>query len=511
MAVAKQGVVRRAAALTGLVLAVAACGTTVPVTSQRAVSSGDGSSATTPEGLAPGTTNPGVDQPQSSQLPRGSTTGGPVAGGPGNVSGTTGSSAPTGVVPQRVVQGVTSTTIKVGYIYIADAGEVEAARGYRPNNANPTTIVPALVKHVNAHGGIAGRRLVAVAHPFRITEGTYAQQDQEACAHLAQDEKVYAVLQENSMSPTLLACLKKYGTLGITAPVMISNGAKAFTDHPLYVESTAPNIDRLAVLLADGLAGLGYFASIDGRPVKVGALVADTPDFNAAFKLLDTRLARHRQRVSEKCLIRPSESLGDTSRVVSELSSCILRLQAAAVTHVIFFIPDSGGSLFFMRQARSQGASFRYGMSSNDTPNALIGEPGLDPSQLRGALFVGTQPLTDVAKDAKQPFAPGYNRCRAALTAAGLWDPENRVRPSILCDYLFFLQTVLGTAPLEIGPPTFMQRLAQLGSRFTSATTFSTSFPAGRRFGAQQWRGGAFEEACECFHYTTGLRTIPDP
>jgi hypothetical protein len=507
MAGATSRVLRQTTLLTGLAL-VAACGTTVQGASTSALPSGEGPSVTTPA-------------TPSAQLPRQGTgphrAAAPVAGssvpaGSQPIEGSTdaGDSLPLEPVTGPI-QGVTATTIKVGYIYIADAGEVEAARGYKANNANPTTIVPTLVKYVNAHGGIAGRKLIAVAHAFKITEGTYAQQDQEACSHLTEDEHVYAVLQENSMSPTLLACLKKHGTLAITAPVMISNSSRAFTDNPLYVEATSPNLDRMAALLAEGLSAQRYFTALDARPVKVGALIADTPDFARAATVLDRHLAAHGQRISDRCLIRPSESLGDTSRVVSELSSCILRLQAASVTHVLFFIPDSGGTLFFMRQARSQGASFRYGMSSNDTPQALVGQAGIDPSQLRGAVFVGTQPLTDVAKDAKQPFGPGYNRCRSALTAAGIWDPNNRVRPSILCDYVFFFQTVLGSAPLEIGHTTFMARLERLGSAFGSATTFTTRFVPGRRYGAQQWRGGAFEDACQCFHYTTGLQEIPDP
>jgi ABC-type branched-subunit amino acid transport system substrate-binding protein len=85
-------------------------------------------------------------------------------------------------------RGVTATSIKIGIVTI----DFTCIRQYTNfNQGDEPAIAQALIDHLNAHGGILGRKVIAVYKSICPIGNT---QSLEVCTSLTEDEKVFAVL-----------------------------------------------------------------------------------------------------------------------------------------------------------------------------------------------------------------------------------------------------------------------------------------------------------------------------
>jgi ABC-type branched-subunit amino acid transport system substrate-binding protein len=93
-----------------------------------------------------------------------------------------------GVASSKSVQGVTPTTIKVGITY-PDVAAVKSIVNIDPGNYPEA--YQALIRQINAHGGINGRKIVPVLAAIDPLGTAPAA---TACTELTQDDKVFAVM-----------------------------------------------------------------------------------------------------------------------------------------------------------------------------------------------------------------------------------------------------------------------------------------------------------------------------
>lgn len=408
--------------------------------------------------------------------------------------------------------GVTDTTVNLGFQYAVNASGRAAALGVQSTPTSSQLILKALTAEINSSGGLAGRKLVLVPHPFdEQSAEPYDQQMQKACTAWTEDNKVYAAVQAGAMMPNLIACLKSKGVLAVTAPATSNLGTASFQRYSNYNEVTGANLDRLATLLAVGHHQNGYYKALGAMPVKVGLIRADDPDFGRASQVYRRAMASVGLKVDDEVAIRASQSASDAGRVLSEIQAAILRFRSNQITHLVFLLPDAGGSLFIIRAAQDQGASFRLGLSSNDLPQFLSTQPDISPETLRGAMVTGWIPQTDVVLDGQFPRTPGRARCEAVYRKHGVTFADQFAFAAGLsyCDSLLYLQAVLGTQKIPLTPTTFAERSTALRSGFPAAFTFEAALQPSRRWGAQLWRGAAYEVECDCFHYTSQARAFP--
>jgi branched-chain amino acid transport system substrate-binding protein len=121
--------------------------------------------------------------------------------------------------------GVTATTIRVGIPYV-DLASLTAV-GVDINWGSVPDAYNAIIKNLNAHGGINGRRIVPDIVPVNPTGNTAAT---TVCTKLTEDDNVFAVV-----GPLQATCYLQHGTpviASLYAPGSTTGAAQDFTLAP---------------------------------------------------------------------------------------------------------------------------------------------------------------------------------------------------------------------------------------------------------------------------------------
>ena len=451
----------------------------------------------------PGTgANPTPDRTAASNPAAGSRPGGTP--GPAE-SGVPGAPAPIGPPTGK---GFTAETISIG-MELLDETSNQGARliGASNTDTGPTRkYATAVVDHLNASGGIAGRKIAPVFHTTNVLSGSWDSHAQAACSDFAEDHKVFAaVAAMYQLSEVLARCLAQH-----TTPVVL-NG-RAVRDEPMLAEladflymPSRMSATRFAGLTIDGLAELGFFEP----GAKVGILRFDQPvQARVTSGIIRPRLAQRKVNVVAEEAVSYPDSINGFGATSAQLSSAVLRLRAAGVTHLVP-LDDHGIMCFlFMPQAESQGFRPRYGLSTNNQPFVI--EDNSPPEQFKGAVGVGWVPADDVAFERNPGGNPSEDLCRRVFQKAGAEFPSRDAWSHALnyCDSMLFLKTALDRAPtLSVaGLRAAVANLADGG--FASALTFRTAFSRDRHDGATAYRAFRFADDCHCVRYEGPVRRL---
>jgi len=493
--------VRPALTAAAVLATLTACGSTVQQRSLVGPQPGGSELGGTTGAVSPGGSDTSV------------TPGGPA--GTGSLSGPAGTGGTTGLSPSPLpstqplggggqgglvgtAPGVTATTIKIG-VYTANGfGSFASQFGASIATGNNTAQAQAVIDYLNAHGGLAGRKIVPVFHDFDITaaQTNIATEYQAACAGWTEDERVYAVVSPvGTADSTLYECLSKAGVPTISAGD--SKDVSFFQKYgDWFYEPTDMNLRRILVNMADGLATAGFF----GANAKVGVVFPDVPDDTAAVNQgLKPALARRGLKL-DATFASPTDASAQPA-----YKNAVLRFQAAGITHVLF---TSASSPFqFMADASSQQYYPKYGLGSKNSPSTL--QSISSPAAQSGAMGIGWQPMNDV--DAAHD--PGTISSRQALCLKLMKDSgqDTSARATAVfglwyCDNLFFLQDALRRAPsLTLAG---LRQGAESLTSWESATTFRSRFAPNRLHdGASAYRVFAFKDDCSCYQYVSPLRT----
>jgi hypothetical protein len=411
----------------------------------------------------------------------------------------------------RQGRGVTSTTIKIGFNYSADlaAGFALVGFGGSAEGTNERSIIEALVKYFNAHGGIAGRKIVPVFFEYDAVGGdTWDSLAQQACEKFVRDEKVFAVVSGHvGQTDSLLACLAKGHTPLVQQNQWPYDGKYHAEFSPYLYQPSRMRPERWVPQYIGGLKDAGYFSA----GYKLGLLRFDAPVFGRIKKLMDTDFGKRGVKLSEEAVIHTPQSVGEFGQMNAQLQNAVLQFQSAGVTHVIF---DEYGAIipfFFTTIAEDQGFRPRYGFTSVNLPGTIEQQAG--PSQLRNALGVSWLPSQDV-HTAKQDLRTGkggaYQQCLKVVSDNGYPNPS-RLYSGTHCDNLFFLSAALAKTN-NITPEGLKAGAEGLGLSYDSPYTWSTMFRTGRTDGANRWRLLKYDPnpcpgADGCFYYSGPLRT----
>ena len=483
-----------------VVVLVAGCGSTVPPSSRQAIATrGSVPSLETGTDQGQATSSEGADTGAvSTPSSGGRTTGSVAAPVPGAKSAAPSSPA---------AHGVSEGSINVG-ILVEDFDKSAATFAVKDSGqGDQQAQAQAVINYINAHGGAGGRTLVPVFHHNDPASGTFAQQNQAACAAFTEDHKVLAVTPQNFEMDSLIACLAKKGVPLVATDHVFGAWSDQvqldqYADY-LYLPSTM-NFTRSGAVI-DGLFGAGFF----GNKPKIGLLYLDSPSIvRAVDKAVKPALAAHGLQLTDAVAISAPASETDVSNDAAQASSAVLRFRSENIDHVLFLEGAGEIPFLFMPQADAQGYRPRYGLSSYDEPEWLTVNAPL--SQLAGALGVGWIPSLDVA-DTQDPGNPAAALCLQIMKAAGQNVTQDRSHEHSafgFCSSLFFLQAAFTGAP-SLDPKGLRTRIESLGSTFASALTFSTSFRPGRHDGAATAATLAFDGGCSCFKYTSAPRSIP--
>ncbi len=511
------GTRRRTVGLAITLLLVAGCSTTLD---NPRLDAGENPAADAAPGDPSGSTSGGSSVTTSIGA---SASGGPVAGqvtsgspagvttrGPGSIRGgstTAATAGPSSRAPGgttggsldrtiRTSQGVTATTIKIGFM-TTDAAGLQSVQGV--NLGDNKVEAQAAVDWVNAHGGVAGRKIVPVFEEFSAASDNWERDYQGFCTSFAEDHKVFAVVGNTiAYSKTFAYCLAQHNTplLNSAGGVQDRVGAAALARF-LYTPGSF-ELTRLTATYVDGLQAGSFF----GTDAKIGLIrVDDAPFARVTGEVLKPRLARLGLSVVEEAIVAANESLGTTA---SQMPNVVLRFQQEGINRVI--VLDNGTlAISFSLAAASQGYFPRLGLNSLNNP--ILMQQNLRPESLAGSVGVGWQPTGDVdgPRDTERNRASkicdevNVKAGQGNVDRTGLWQQR------MYCDAVFFLQAALAR-PTEITPDGLAAGTAALGESFESAMTFRTAFPGRRLDGGAAFRVFVYDTSCSCFKYTGAAR-----
>jgi hypothetical protein len=456
--------------------------------------------------LALGATSTTTTSTTTSTAPTGVATGSttPTTGA---AAGTAATGAPVYATPliPADAPGVTNTTITIGVNLPnpQSATEISSAFGASGvQSTNNTAAVEAIVNYVNAHGGVAGRKLVALYTYTDITQGTYDSEDQAVCDTFTQDNKVFAVIELiNDGSPVLASCLAQAGV------VLIDDGNSIIYDTKTiaadfgagYYAPTHLVLDRYGEVI-DGLAQEGYFS---GNP-KIGVVIFDLPQYQETVtNVIEPALAKLGLSVSDTYAFDAPTSTAGVADDAAEAVNAVLRFNSEGINHVLFVDSLSALPFLFMPVASAQGYAPRYGLSSADIPEFL--QQNVGASQLAGALAVGYSQVRDIANP-NYRGTPQMTECSDAVAPSGAGTPA--VSYGMGCDPFFFLQAALNSAQ-QVSVAGMRAAVDNLGSSYQAADTPYTDWGPGSYDGVAAYRDLAFEGSCSCFEYTSGPIAFP--
>lgn len=507
--------------------AVTACGSTVSTTEGAApgdASSGgsvaqpDGLSAPlAAEGAAPGAADP-LEGPAAIGAVEGAGSfgGDPAEAGTGTSAGSAGS-APGAVVGQQpsgggataprpgstaVGPGITKTTIFVAMGYSSDQNEANAAIGVNNQRRDARDYANVMIEHVNATGGVAGRKLAPIYYNFKSTDDGNAA-DEAACSHWTQDNKSFVFLAGGEI---LWSCSLKAGAVNLSGGVA---SGKTYTRYPNLISPLGFRLERLTAATVNGLAKLNYFKPTPEWPTgKLGLLTWDDITYVDGIKTGSLpALKRLGITPTDIRYIKTPQSLGAFSESSAAVSNAVLRFKEQGIDHVM--IQDGpagvcGGtclSLLFLQNADTQKYYPRYGFNSLNSP----GTPLLPPRPQRGMLalsWADYDPSQDV------PGRPNTRRdeCFKIMKAKGIEvsGAQAQVDAGGACNSFWFIQETLNKAT-SLTAAGVVAAAESLGGSFRSPLAYSTRLTAEQHDGIDGVRNSFFDDGCECMKFVGGV------
>lgn len=485
-----------ACALVVLALLAGGCASTVQPTEEAVTSlrSGDAtgpaddpsSAATTPDGDAGSEADGSVvgDDPSA-----------PVAGAaaPGGAPGGAGTSGPYETGVPFLTQGITADTIKVGIPTIANAEAITGLLGAADLNlGDPRIEGEALIRDLNARGGIAGRMVEPVYAPVDFGSADVESSYLAACSKLADDEKVFAILLVLNPPPSFNACAASKG-------VIVVNNSAAPGDDETFA-SVAPwlyapgllSMSRVHGPLLDAMLARGEITTA----AKVGVFAVDLPQY--------TRIA---ERAIIPALAARNLTMAAYERVATEASiqNAVLRFRQKGVTHVLFVQESAIPVLLFLRQAESQRFRPTYLLTSIDSPGYLL-EGNVADEQLRGVRGIGWSPVQDV--DASRlPPTPREQRCLDVIRSGGepVTSRQSHLSATLVCELVWSFEAIASAAGPELSTVTFRSAFHGIGTGYQPVSVLSTDFR--RVDGVSSYRVLGYQGACRCIDYASG----PEP
>jgi ABC-type branched-subunit amino acid transport system substrate-binding protein len=503
-------------------LLVTGCGTTVPLSAQNGLGSAAGSSgATTPGAAQSGSSSRAGTSGSGPSATTGSTTGG--ATGSGALGGSSGGTTilrpgASGGGSVRNGPGVTATTITVGVTYYQSAGDANAALGANGvNQGDPGTAIKVLRDDINAHGGIAGRKLVLLAYAVDPQSSQpYSTLGQAVCSYFTEDHKVLAVI-DGTPAADARACLEKRGVAHLGGTLISSPSSQ----HDFSIVGS--RLLRVYTVLPTVLHAHGWFAPwdrVNGRPgatrAKTGIVTVDSHDDNEA---VDHALVPAMRRLgyppapSDIIRIAKPNGFSDDGAVVTAIQSAVLKLNADGVDHVILNDGNGSLSLFFHRYALSQHYFPRYGGTSGSGWQVLLSTHNMEPQTLAGAMGIGWQPPLDL------PYQNGdgqysnaaRHRCFGLFRAAGSppTDGASAGGAAEVCDVMLFLPAALRGYRGAVNIDALTQRADALGTSYQLASGLGSRVAADQHDVVGAYSFMLFDSGCGCVKYQGPL--IPTP
>lgn len=407
-------------------------------------------------------------------------------------------------------RGVTDDTIEIGLWYYditalgAAVGAMGGGGNFDPSNLDPEKAAKVTVDHINANGGMGGRkvvpRIIKLDVANQLTESGSAQEAQKACAFFTEDHSVFAMMAVERGGN--LECGRATNTAVVSdfwpaQPWLTSSMFGRY--HDIWYGPNMMLAERRDRNVVESLWSNGFLTPSS----KVGVMIDDEPGSkeSAATALVPALQAHGIEPVAE--IVYPD-------RFNSPWQNYVLQLVAAGADTVVFSSStgECWAPIFMMRAAEDQRYRPKWGLGSDQYPSCieLVGAP---KNQMANSLTMGWIPSQDLGTVPEEDYSATTRVCVDIDEANG--------NPGVgfFCEPLFFLKYVLDRAP-ELSPAGMSNALAAVANTYPSAITIDgvSVLAPERHDGAAVYRMVRYDTACNdgdgCFTYF-GQRTDMRP
>ncbi|MET7425112.1 hypothetical protein [Dactylosporangium sp. NPDC005555] len=391
--------------------------------------------------------------------------------------------------------GVTADSVKVVFVGV-DLKATASVTGFKTADAgDPARQVKAIETWVNANGGVAGRKMVAVYRNYEAADDSPAAEER-LCNQITQDDKAFAVVLTGQFQSNARPCYATRRTLVLDA-TLVANDQTTFTKLAPYLWSASyPDYDEFVRAFLGSLEASRYFAGTS----KAGVVAADTPTNRSAYERLAVPQLR-RLNVTPAVAWIDTTDLGTLN---AGLNQAAVDFRAKGIDRV-FFLGGARMASFFLTVAAAQSFTARYALSSFDNPSFLVNNPATIPREgLEGAVGIGFNPSQDVP-DSAYPF-PGTDAERACLAVYEADGQRFATRENArvafpYCDAARLLQAAARDLGADLNAAAWSQAARAIGAGFSPATGFTGLLGPGRYSAANGYRPLAYDSGCGCFAY----------
>jgi hypothetical protein len=494
---------------TAVLVVTAACGTTVPADQRIAADrSLRGAESLEVSDAPEGTTDTTLDAGPTASGSAGDAApdqavGGSAVARPGAAAGApvqqAGGRAP--IAPGT--HGVTDSTVEVGLMEFdpTESNAVNRATGggnLNAENAMSGRQVDAeVVKYINAHGGLGGRKVVPVYAQQSVVQYATAsgrqRQQQQACDTLTQDHHVFFISGAGATEDLMLDCAVRTKT-PIMANRIMAYPSEQVAASPYWYAPNGLTGEHRERALANELLDQGFFTP----GAKVALMIEDRPGIRAG-------VARGMKPVLQAAKVNVVQEIIYPDFLASPWDTYILRLKQLQVTHVVMSATSgaSQSARSMMEKAESGAFRPRWGIASDNRPKDLFTQ-NAPVEQLKRVQGMGWSQSEDIdlpsTKDSVTSSADAI--CRQIVPKA---EGENR---RANCEFFFFLKAVFDRMTV-VSPEGFARAAESMGTGYVGLFTVNgmTRFGPGRHDGPETIQALAFDprcgEAAPCFRYVS--------
>jgi hypothetical protein len=498
-------VLRSLGLTTSLLLALAGCGTTVPLSGGAQGGPGTGLSA--PIG-AEGPSLPGAGGPSGVGAPSGGTPTGtgtsPGTAGPSG-NGATGARNSVGGRATDPVGSRVTTLLTIGVLAAGDpqAG-AKTAGADSGNSVAAADTLKALIRHFQGTR-LAGRPIRVVYREVPVTTTNYQTQLAADCAAFTQDTRVDVVISDiGYYSDTLTACLHRARVPQVEGGWGLTDDA-SFRMYDSYFTPAYPSYDfRFASVTAAGVTSGAL-----KRGTRVGVVVEDCPYISRPYEAQMAPRLRAAGVSVETATVGCTTGFQSAGPIAQEMQQAAFSFRSKGVQTVLFATYPTGVNLtFFTQYASTQRYYPTYWLDSLAVAPVAVDAGQYPQDQYRNMRGAGWAGPMDVSSPSLT--RPEQRRCFAVLRAQGvtLKRPADSTMALTACDAFFLVESALLANRGHSDPASLRRAIEGLGSRFAAGMlTGTTKLQAGRHFGPTQLALFGYVGSCGCFRYSTGPRS----
>lgn len=407
----------------------------------------------------------------------------------------TGTTGPQGCAsPPGTAHGLTSKTMNIAIAITDIAGPAADSTFGVADPRRQRAAYQAVVDDLNAHGGIACRKISATFYNVNAADPTSRTQACNSIVHA----NVYAVLDSGAFAgqSTDEVCFAKAHIPYFTAYVLPDQLRRQYYPY-LFSFGTYEAVYRDTIF---GLRDRGFFDPKKGASQKIGVLV------RSCYKDVVSHYFSylHAAGVPDSRIVKADVGCPQVFATPIDLQNAVRRFKAAGVNRVTYvqFLADFGS---FTSDAQQQNFHPKYGLPDDQlvtlTQDGTLTKP--NANNLNGAIAITLTRDGEENTPAlrKHPTAPTV-RCNKIVTKRGHLNSTYDELYAIgnACDNLWQFQAAVEHAPSVV--------TNALAAGMQASRTVPFSFPQAPNFFAtpgqtaagQYWRPLQYAAACGCWH-----------